>query len=103
MRLCYIDIKCTSNNIIATLKDSKSSTRSTLSAGRLKFSGGAKGARAAGQDVIFQIAKKAVSEGFNKSIVRIKGRGKARNSITKELARGGLRIQRVYSNTFVVS
>lgn len=88
-------IHCTANNTLASLVDSKGKLIFTISSGYLKYKGSKKSTQIASQQVIYHLAQKTLMLGYNNIIVKIKGIGRGRNSVTKELAKAGLTLSRV--------
>ena len=97
--LSVISIQCSSNNTIASLIDPSGNLITTLSCGYLKYKGSRKSTQIASQQVIFCLGEKELSLGYNRLLVKIKGIGKGRNSIIKELKKAGLELVKVIDVT----
>jgi small subunit ribosomal protein S11 len=93
--LTSVLIHCSTNNTLASLVDSKGKLVFTISSGYLKYKGSKKSTQVASQQVIYHLAQKALTLGFNNIIVKIKGIGRGRNSVVKELCKAGLTLSRV--------
>ena len=80
-----ICVKCSSNNTIISLVNPEGSIITTLSSGHLKYKGSRKGTQTASQQVIYCFGEKILELGYDCFIVKIKGIGKGRSSVIKEL------------------
>ena len=80
-----ICVKCSSNNTIISLVNPEGSIITTLSSGHLKYKGSRKGTQTASQQVIYCFGEKILELGYDRFIVKIKGIGKGRSSVIKEL------------------
>jgi len=99
--LSIICVQCTSNNTIVSLINPQGKLINTLSSGHLKYKGSKKSTQIAAQQVIFCLGEKALSLGYNRFLVKIKGIGKGRNSVIKELRKVGLELVKVIDTTSI--
>ena len=97
--LSVISIRCSSNNTIASLINPQGDLITTITSGHLKYKGSRKGTQIASQQVIFCLGEKALMLGYTRFLVKIKGIGKGRNSIIKELRKAGLELVKVVDVT----
>jgi len=94
-----ICVKCSSNNTIISLVTPEGSIVTTLSSGHLKYKGSRKGTQTASQQVIYCFGEKVLELGYDRFVVKIKGIGKGRSSVIKELKKSGLSLIKVIDAT----
>ena len=99
INLCTITILSTSNNTVLSLINPEGALITTISSGYLSYKGSKKGTQIASQQVIFYLGQKALKLGYVRSIVKIRGIGKGRNSAIKELKKAGLDLIRIIDTT----
>lgn len=97
--LSVIYVRCSSNNTIVSLVNSEGKLISTFSSGHLQYKGSKKSTQIAAQQVISHLGKKALAMGYSQFLVKIKGIGRGRNSVVKELKKAGLDIIKIVDLT----
>lgn len=98
-RVPTLHISFSSNNVLASLVDTKGIVVFTFSSGRLKYKGSNKGTHAAAQHLAFCVAQETLNYGFFSIWLKLKGLGKGRNSMVKDLSKGGLSITKIFDTT----
>ena len=96
-----VSITCSMNNTIACIINSQGQVLYSLSCGHLKYRGSKKGSQIASQQVVSHLGKRALGLGYINCSVIIKGIGKGRNLIVKELIKVGLVVVKVIDKTSV--
>lgn len=94
-----VSITCTMNNTIGSIINSRGQVLYGLSCGHLKYRGSKKGSQIASQQVVSHLGKRTLDLGCINCSVLIKGIGKGRNLIVKELIKAGLVVVRVVDKT----
>lgn len=90
------------NNTIASIINSQGQVLYSVSCGHLKYRGSKKGSQIASQQVVFSLGKRILDQGYINCSVVIKGVGKGRNLIIKELTKAGLTVTKVVDKTPIV-
>lgn len=94
-KLSTLYILFSSNNTIASLVDFIGNVVFSVSCGHLKYKGSNKGTHAAAQHLCFFVAKEAIKYGFYSIELKIRGVGKGRSSVVKDLLKGGLKVTKI--------
>lgn len=87
------------NNTIISLLDSNGNIKFTTSSGQLKYKNSQKKNQATTQHLVFLIAQKTLKSNIAFVNLKIKGLGKSRNSIVKDLLKAGLFVMNIYDLT----
>lgn len=85
-----------SNNTIVTLVDFNGRIKFTISSGQLNYKNSQKKNQATTQHLAFFIAQKTLRYSIASVNLRVKGLGKGRNSILKDLTKSGLFLAKLY-------
>lgn len=101
-KLSTLYIFFSSNNTIASLVDFIGNVVFSVSSGHLNYKGSNKGTHAAAQHLCFFVAQEAAKYGLYSVELKIKGIGKGRSSVVKDLLKGGLKVTKIFDNTAVV-
>jgi len=96
-----IYISATSNNTIISLVNFEGVLLFTLSCGHLQYKGSKKSSQIASRQTISFLAKKVISYGYKKILIKVKGIGKGRRFAIKELKKAGLHLERVFDITSI--
>lgn len=99
LRVPTLFFSFSSNNTIASLVNANGTSLFTISSGHLGYKGTKKGTQAASQHLAFIIAQKTIKSGFRSLSLQIKGLGKGRNSVVKDLQKAGLSTLKVFDAT----
>jgi small subunit ribosomal protein S11 len=95
-----IHVQCTSNNTIVSVVNTQGKLLSTASCGYFSYTGSKKGTSTAAQQTVLHLAEQVPSLGeYGPFVVKVKGIGKGRSSVIKELSKAGLRILTVLDTT----
>ena len=96
-----IFLNCTINNTLGGVVNSQGKLITSLSSGQLYYKGANKGSRVASQHVVNSLGIYALNRGYNKIIVKIRGLGRGRSFVIKELTKVGLNIIKILDENSV--
>ncbi|KAK9833127.1 hypothetical protein WJX74_008000 [Apatococcus lobatus] len=88
-------IQSTSNNTILTLTDRQGNPKATVSCGSMGFKNARKSSTYAAEAAATQLAQKAVSIGFAKVKLKVKGIGYGKQAAVRALGKAGLRMSSI--------
>ena len=98
-RFYNLHILFTSNNTVVTLLDFNGKIKFTTSSGQLDYKNSQKRSQSTTQHLAFFVAREILKYGITSINLRIKGLGKGRNFIVKNLVKAGLSIKNLYDLT----